>query len=188
MSGSAMQRIGLAAGLVLALAPVAAGARQLIYSYDSVTPVTEAMTQSGLTFVFDKSLMATRVRKIMETQTLGEADVQPVSEQVLGESLRQLIGEEAGGHQLYAITTAANGPALERALCPGAAHAYLAIGLLRSGRDLTVEALGTAPGRPAWLCVTLSYGFHGEWALPPTALSQPDRSDRFNDQPANRPY
>jgi hypothetical protein len=59
---------------------------------------------------------------------------------------------------------------------------------LKSGRDLTVFAIGTAKGRPAWLCETLDYGFHGEWALPIAALPQPDRSDRFNDAPTNHPY
>jgi hypothetical protein len=178
----------LVVAMVAALAPRAASARRLIYSYDSTTPITRQMTENGLTFVFDKILITTRVYKIIETQDVGEADLKPASERDLGRSRSDLLGEAGRSHDLYEITNADNGPALIRALCPGAERGFLAIGPLKSGRDLTVFAIGAAKGRPAWLCETLDYGFHGEWRLPQTALPQPDRTDRFNDAPTNRPY
>ena len=175
-------------GLVLLLAPSAASAHRLIYSYDSTTAISRRMTENGLTFVFDKSLMNTRVSRIIETQNVGEAELKPASDHELGVSQSDLLGQAGRSHDLYEITAAANGPALVRALCPGADRAFLAIGPLKSGRDLTVFAIGHAAGRPAWLCETLDYGFHGEWALPQAQLPQPDRTDRFNDAPTNRKY
>ncbi|MBV9510796.1 MAG: hypothetical protein JO303_10995 [Caulobacteraceae bacterium] len=164
-----------------------ASARRLIYSYDSEDPVTEQMTENGLTFVFDKSFMATRVLKIMETQDVGEAEVKLASEHDLGGSLRDLAGDASRGHELYEITKAGNGAALVQALCPGAERGFLAIGALKPARELTVYALGRVQNR-VWLCVTLAYGFHGAWALPVALPPQPDRTDRFNDAPANRQY
>ena len=55
------------AGLVLA-GPAAASKR--IYSYDSANPLTEQMTEAGLTFVFDRSFMSTRVLQILETHDI----------------------------------------------------------------------------------------------------------------------
>jgi len=183
-----MKHLFLLAGLAVALAPGAASARRLIYSYDSTDAITRQMTENGLTFIFDKSLMATRVSKIVETQDVGEADLKPASDRDLGVSQWMLLGEAGRAHDLYEITKGDDGVALTKALCPGAEHAYLAIGPLKSGRDLTVFAIGRAAGRPAWLCETLGYGFHGEWSLPLASLPQPDRSDRFNDAPTNRRY
>ena len=174
--------------MFVALSPAVAAAKRLIYSYDSTSLITRQMTENGLTFIFDKSFMATRVRKILETQDVGEAQVDPVSEHDLGAPLSTLLGDQAGRHDLYEILPKDNGMALVQALCPGADRGFLAIGPLKSGRDLTVFALGRTAGRAPWLCVTLDYGFHGEWALPVAVLPQPDRADRFNDAPANRRY
>jgi len=183
-----LSRPWLIAGLILVLVPSVAAARRLIYSYDSTTPVTRQMTENGLTFIFDKSFINTRVLKIIETQDVGEAELKPASDHDLGEPQSHLLGEAGRSHDLYEITAAANGLALVKALCPGADHAFLAIGPLKSDRPLTVFAIGRAAGRPAWLCETLDYGFHGEWALPNYDLPQPDRTDRFNDAPTNHRY
>lgn len=171
----------------LLLFPRAAEARRLIYSYDSTSPLAEQMTENGLTFVFDKGLMSTRVLKILETQDVGEADLNVASEHDLGASLHDLAGDQAWGHQLYEIAAVDNGAALIQALCPGAVRGFLAIGPLKPDRALTVYALGRVQNR-TWLCETLDYGFHGAWALPVAQLPQPDRTNRFNDAPANRPY
>ena len=119
------------------LVPSAASARRLIYSYDSTTAITRRMTENGLTFVFDKSLMATRVSKIIETQDVGEADLKPASEHDLGQSQSHLLGEAGRSHDLYEITSAANGSALVKALCPGSRpRVFLAIGPLKSDRPI----------------------------------------------------
>jgi hypothetical protein len=70
----------LFAGLVLA-GP--AWAVKRIYSYDSANRVTEQMTEAGLTFVFDRTLMSTRVKEIIETNDVGHAEVRPASPSAL---------------------------------------------------------------------------------------------------------
>jgi len=173
----------------LVLIPTAALAGRMIYSYDSATPITQKMTENGLTFVFDKHIMSTRVVKLVETQNVGEADVKPASEHDLGGSPTKLMGsEQAGSHDLYEIVQAGDGAALVRALCPGAVRGFLAIGPLKPDRALKVYAFGRDAAGAARYCMTLDYEFHGAWALPPTDLPQPDRSDRFNDAPQNRRY
>jgi hypothetical protein len=173
----------------LALAGPAAAARR-IYSYDSANPLTEQMTEAGLTFIFDRSLMTTRVLSILETHDVGQADLRPASQSALGPGgLGALIGPGAHERDLYEIVPKGDGRALIKALCHGADHAWLAFGPLRADQPLRVHALGHDPatGRTR-LCITLDYNFHGEWAVGPPDLPQPDRSDRFNDAPANRRY
>jgi hypothetical protein len=184
---------GLIASL-LALSTVfaagAADAGQRIYSYDSATPITRKMTENGLTFIFEKSLMSTRVLSIVETHDVGSADLRPADPNVLGRGgLEAVLGPDAREHDLYEITMAKDGKALSRALCHGSDKAWLAVGPLKMGQDLRVRAIGRDPATgKAWLCVTLDYNYHGEWALPPPDLPQPSREDPFNDAPANRRF
>ncbi len=161
-----------------------------IYSYDSANQATEKMTEQGLTFVFDRGLMSTRVQQVIETNDIGQAEVRPASASALGPGgLGALIGEQAHERDLYEILPRDNGLALITGLCPGADRAWLAFGPLRVDEPLRIHVLGHNPttGR-SWKCVTLDYNFHGQWALAPPPLPQPDRSDRFNDAPANRRY
>src|SRR5579863_1473532 len=179
----------LACLAALALARPAAAVKR-IYSYDSANPLTEQMTEAGLTFVFDRSLMSTRVREIIETNDVGHAEVRPVAQSDLGPGgLSALIGPGAHERDLYEIVPAGDGLALIKALCPGADRAWLAFGPLRVDQPLRIHALGrdAASGRSR-KCITLDYTYHGQWALAPPDLPQPDRSDRFNDTPANRRY
>jgi hypothetical protein len=186
------RRVGglwLVAGLcgALSLSGSAQAARR-VYSYDSASPISQKLTENGLTFVFEKSLMNVRVLKLVETHDIGAADLKPASESDLGHGgLSALIGG-APERDLYEITDQEDGKALKRSLCH-AERAWLAFGRIKSGLDLRIHALTIDPktgkGR---LCVTLDYAFHGEWALPVAILPQPDRSDPFNDAPANRPY
>ena len=182
------------AALVLAVCAAlalsgAAQAGQHVFSYDSANPTTEAMTEAGLTFVFRKSLLGERVLKLVETHDIGEADLQPSGDQVLGPGgLSALIGRDAGERDLYEITDQADGKALKRALCHSN-RAWLAFGRLKSGLPLRVHAVTYDPASgQARLCVTLDYDFHGEWALPKPVQQQPDRTDRFNDAPNTLPY
>ena len=80
-------------------------------------------------------------------------------------------------------------PGLHPLVIRFADRAWLAFGPLRVDQPLRIHALGRDPatGRSR-KCITLDYTYHGQWALQPPELPQPDRSDRFNDTPANRRY
>jgi hypothetical protein len=173
----------------LAVADPAAASKR-IYSYDSANPLTEQMTEAGLTFVFDRSFMTTRVLRILETNDIGAADVKPASEGELGPGgLNAVIGPNARERSLYEIEPKDDGRALGRALCPGADKVFLAFGPITAEQPLRIHALGhDAKTGTSRLCITLEYSFHGEWAVGPPDLPQPDRSDRFNDAPTNRRY
>jgi len=177
--------------LILMLAAAwPAAAAQHIFSYDSITPVTAKMTENGLSFIFDKSLLGVRVRRLMETYDIGAADLRPAPDSALGRpGLVAIVGPDAAERDLYEITDQENGKALRNALCRGSDHVWLAFGRLKVGQDLRIRALGHDPqtGKTR-LCATLDYSFHGEW-LPPTPIKlQPDRTDRFNDAPNQLPY
>jgi hypothetical protein len=179
-----------AAGLAgLALAGPAA-ASTVMYSYDSLTPITVTMTETGITLILDKSLLHVKVLRLVETLNIGQADLKPAPEGELGHGgLSALIGRDANERDLYEITRKDDGPALTNALCPGADKAWLAFGPIRQERDLKVRAIGHDPATgKARLCVTLEYGFHGVWGLPPVDLPQPDRTDPFEQSPANTRY
>ena len=181
-----------AAFVALALAGAAgpASAARHIYSYDSATPVTTRMTESGLSFIFDKSLLGVTVHQLMETQNIGSADLRPVSDGVLGRGgVEAAVGPDARERDLYEISDQADGKALRNALCRGSDHVWLAFGRIKFGKDLRIRALGHDPATgKTRLCVTLDYTFRGEWSLPQPLLPQPDRSDRFNDAPNRLPY
>jgi hypothetical protein len=175
------------AGLALA-GPAVAG--QVMYSYDSVTPATEAMTESGITLMLDKGLMHVRVLKLVETLDIGAADLRPASDDVLGHGgLGAVLGPDAPERDLYEITAKDDGRALSGALCQGASKAWLAFSPIREDRELTISAVTRDPatGKPR-LCMTLQYAFHGVWGLPPVDLPQPDRTDPFEQSPANRRF
>ena len=161
-----------------------------MYSYDSTTPITETMTESGITLILDKSLLHLRVLRLVETLNVGSADLKPASESELGRGgLPALLGRDAQEHDLYEITKKDDGRALTNALCPGSDKAWLAFGPIKQDRDLKIRALGHDPATgKAWLCVTLDYSFHGVWDLPPVDLPQPDRTDPFKQSPANTRY
>ena len=130
------------AGLMLAGPAVAA---KRIYSYDSANPLTEQMTESGLTFIFDRTFMSTRVERILETHDVGAADVKPASEGELGPGgLTALIGD-APERSLYEIVPKGDGRALIRALCPGADRVFLAFGPITAEQPLRIRALGHDP-------------------------------------------
>jgi hypothetical protein len=183
-------RLALIVCGVLAMLAGPAAAAKRIYSYDSANPLTEQMTEAGLTFVFDRSLMSTRVLQILETHDVGSADVKPASEGDLGRGgLSALIGQNAHERSLYEIVPKGDGKALIRALCPGADRVFLAFGPITAEQPLRIHALGhDATTGASRLCITLDYSFHGEWAIGPPDLPQPDRSDRFNDAPSNHRY
>jgi hypothetical protein len=173
-----------------ALAPAPAWAKRRIFSYDSANPITEKMTEAGLTFIFDKTPLSQKVQRILETHDIGSAELRPSSDRDLGPGgLAGVIGHDAHERDLYEISAKEDGRALINALCRGSDRAWLAFGKLAPERDLRVHAIGRDPKTgQTRLCVTLDYNYHGEWALPPPELPQPDRSDRFNTAPENRRF
>ncbi len=174
-------------GLTLAGPAVAS---QVMYSYDSVTPITETMTENGVTLFLDKSLLGVRVLRLAETLDIGTADLRPASERELGRGgVAALLGRGAQERDLYEISLKGDGRALIGALCPGSDKGWLAFGPIKRDRELKVRALGRDPATgKARLCVTLDYAFHGVWGLPPMDLPQPDRTDPFNQTPSNRRF
>lgn len=188
--GPRLAFLAMIAGLAAVALAGPAAASKRIYSYDSANPLTEQMTEAGLTFIFDRSFMTTRVLRILETNDIGSADVKPASEGELGPGgLNAVIGPNARERALYQIEPKDDGAALSRALCPGADKVFLAFGPLTAEQPLRIRALGhDAKTGTSRLCITLDYSFHGQWAVGPPDLPQPDRSDRFNDAPANHRY
>ena len=103
--------IATLAAAALVAGPVLAG--EHIYSFDSTTPITRRLTENGLTFIVEKSVMITRVRRLLETQDVGAADLKPAPESVLGKGgLSALIGRDAEERTLYEISPKGDGKAL----------------------------------------------------------------------------
>jgi hypothetical protein len=182
--------LALVAGLICIAAAGPALAKRVIYSYDSATPLTRTMTENGITLILDKSLMSVRVLTLAETEDIGEANFRPAQASDLGRGgLSALVGPDAHEHDLYEIIPKGDGRALISAMCPGADKGWMAFGLIKLDQDLRIRVLGRdAASGQTRLCRTLDYAFHGEWTAPPPILPQPDRTDRFNDAPNNRPF
>lgn len=178
------------AALIGLMAAGPAAASIVMYSYDSMTPDTEAMTEGGITLMLDKGLVHLRVVSLVETMDIGQADLKPVLDSALGRGgLNAVLGPGAQERDLYEITPKDDGRALTAALCHGSDKAWLAFGPIREDRELQVRAIGRDPATgKTRLCRTLEYAFHGVWTLPPVDLPQPDRTDPFEQAPANRRY
>lgn len=161
--------LALAAAVAL---PGAAAADPHLYSYDPASEATRTLAPSGLSFAFDKPMFGgPKVTRIIQTGERGEAALKPASETALGRGgLKAALGPERPAGRLYEITADGDGPAFVRAVCPGAARAWLLIGPLERFRDLTVQAVGRDEGAAsARHCATLRFSFRSEWALPPRA-------------------
>ena len=159
---------------VLALAaaalPGAAAAEAHLYSYEAASDAARTLAPSGLSFAFDKPPFGSpRVTRVIQTGDRGEAALKPASEGALGRGgLKAALGPEKPVGRLYEITSDGDGPAFARAICPGAARAWLVIGRLERFQDLTVQAVGRDQGASgARRCVTFELGFRSEWTLPP---------------------
>ena len=74
----------LATAAALALAG-RASAEGHIFSYEPASAPTRALTQTGLSFEFEKGLLGgARVRRIIQTGEIGSADLKPSSDAALG--------------------------------------------------------------------------------------------------------
>lgn len=149
--------------------PVQAFAGQHIYSYDPVSPSARTLTDTGLSFEFERGLLGgVRIEKIIQTGERGSADVKPASEKDLGRGgLKAALAGRRPAGALYEILPAADGKAFVQAVCPGAARAWLLIGPLQPFRDLTIQAVGrdagAASARP---CSEMEFSYYSEWRLP----------------------
>ena len=148
--------------------PAAAETRYM--AFDASDRITQALTR-GITLEGDRGLFgAITVRRIISTSNRGSASIR------IGgpDAARRALPEGANETILYTVSPEGDGRGLTRALCPGADEAFLVLGRLRLGRPLTAQAIGRWTDGTYRHCVTLSYNWRGEWAVPPG--SGPDDS------------
>lgn len=143
-------------------------AKERLFSYDPITPVTKTLAEGGFSFVFDdRTFGGQRVKRLLSTQAKAEAELRPASESELGASIDSLVGARVAERDLYEILPANEGAPLIRAACPGSDKAWLAFGKLDRIEDLRVQAFGRyADGGKVHHCATLDFSWRGEWKLP----------------------
>ncbi len=159
--------IGLAAAVWATVMASVAAASIHLYSYD---PADEATRQASgaLTFTFDKGLFHLTMLNVRSTEAQATAYLHRADERALGAGgLVRVAGSPPAARDLYEVEPAAEGAALIGALCPGAGRAWMAFGPVHLDQDLTVLVIGAPAGKPAKLCRTLRFTFHGEWLSPP---------------------
>ncbi len=174
---------GLACCFFLAM-PAAAYAGQEIYSYEPVSTEAHALTETGLSFLFERGLMgSTHIRRLIQTGEKGQAELKPGSEKDLGPGgVKAVLGAEHEAGSLYEIQPQQDGAAFINAVCPGAQRAWLDIGPLSRFQDLAVQTMGRDKGAAtARHCATLIFTWHNEWTLPQR------RPPRLRLSPAYRP-
>jgi len=150
------------------LAGSAQAATLRIFSYDPSNSATRRAA-GGLTFEFLQRMLSIKVLRVRATEGAAVADLRSAGERALGRGgLSALIGAHATERDLYEVLPKDDGAALIAAFCPGAKHAWMSFGRVRSDSDLRVYVLGDgAAGGATHVCQTLDYSFHGEWRLPP---------------------
>jgi hypothetical protein len=160
--------VGAALALGIALAAGPAAAKERLFSYDPITPVTRTLAEGGFSFVFEDGMFSgQKVKRLLSSQAAAEATLRPASERVLGASLQSLAGARVDEHDLYEILPDKEGTPLIRATCPGSDKAWLAFGELKRLEDLRVQAFGRyADGGKVHHCATLDFSWRGEWKLP----------------------
>lgn len=159
-----------AALVVLILSPAgpALAAQKRMVSYDAASATAKRLTGAGLTFVFTKSLLRTRIYAVRATAVAVGVVPRPSTDGEINRKLDALMGDKAGSGALYAIDpNAQEGRIMIAAFCPGSTKGWLSIGPLGSRRDLKMFAFGDDPatGEPR-LCGDMLFTFHGEWRMP----------------------
>ncbi len=154
--------------LILSLAGPALAAPKRMVTYDAVSPTARRLTGAGLTFVFTKTLLRTRIHAVRATAVAVGIVPRPSTDGALNRKLDALMGQNAGSGSLYSIDpTAQEGRIMITAFCPGSTKGWLSIGQVGSRRDLRMFAFGDDPttGEPR-LCGDMLFSFHGEWRMP----------------------
>ena len=164
-----MRRFLIATLVLSAVAgPAAADTRYL--AYDAADRITQALTR-GVTLEVERGLFgAIRVERIISTSQRGEASI----ERGGPEGVRGVLPAGSLESSVYALPTEGDARALGRALCPGADASWLVLGRVRLGRPLTAQAVGRWADGTFRHCVTLSYVWRGEWAMPPRSAPDDD--------------
>lgn len=164
--------------LILSLAGPALAAPKRMVTYDAVSPTARRLTGAGLTFVFTKTLLRTRILAVRATAVAVGIVPRPSTDGALNRKLDALMGPNAGSGSLYSIDPKAQeGRIMITAFCPGSTKGWLSIGQVGSRRDLRMFAFGDDPttGEPR-LCGEMLFSFHGEWRMPgPTNDGVTDR-------------
>ncbi|CAN5132912.1 hypothetical protein BH10PSE2_BH10PSE2_30740 [soil metagenome] len=152
------------------LAASAASADTRYLAYNPSDRITTALTR-GLTLEVERGLFgAVAVRRIISTSTRGSAQIQRGGP----DQARRALPQGVENTTTYTIPEDGDGRPLARALCPGADQSFLLIGPVRAVRPLIMQAVGRWPDGQFRHCVTLSYDYRGEWALPSGTRSDGD--------------
>ena len=157
-----------AAVLILSAATPALAAQKRMVSYDAASPAAKRLTGAGLTFVFTKSLLRTRILAVRATAVAVGVVPRPSSDGAVNRKLDALMGADAHSGELYSIDPKAEeGRIMISAFCPGSTKGWLSIGNIGSRRPIRVYAFGDDPatGEPK-LCGFMDFTFHGEWRMP----------------------
>ena len=165
-----MRRLLLASLPLIALAGPAQ-AEDRFFAYDPANDAARLMTR-GITLEGDRGLFgAITVRRIISTSNRGSADIR------IGgpDGARRALPRGSTENILYTVSPDGDGRGLSRALCPGSDQAFLILGRVRLGYPLTAQAIGRWADGTIRHCVSLSYNWRGEWAVPPA--SGPDDSN-----------
>lgn len=151
---------------LLAAAPAQAADRRMV-TYDSASPEATRLTGAGLTFVFETSLLRTRVLAVRATAVPVGAVVRRSGGEV-NRRLDALMGQDARTGTLYEVDpTEEQGKIMVQAFCPGSKAGWLAIGAIVRNRPLRVHAFGDDPaGGGPRLCGVMDFSYHGEWRAP----------------------
>lgn len=162
----AIQPFGLAVILTATGAGLVAGpalADTRFLSFDARDRTTQSLTR-GVTLEVERNWFgATAVTNLYSSTSRGSAGF----ERGGPDQVRRALPQGAADGGVYAIKAEGDGPALSRALCPGADEAWVVIGRVRAGRPLSVETVGRWADGQFRHCVTLNYDYRGEWAKLP---------------------
>lgn len=155
------RRLILMLGILAIATPAVADIRFL--AYDANDRITRALTR-GVTLEVNRGLLgAISLRRIISTSARGEAEL------IRGgpAQVRSVLPDGAREANIYQIAPDGLGPRLVNALCPTASEAWLVTGRVQLARPLTMQAVGRWPDGTFRHCVTLTYAWRGEWAMPP---------------------
>lgn len=157
-------RLVLFVALAITTLAGSAAAETRYLAYDASDRVTEALTR-GVTLEASRGLFGSiAVRRIISTSARGAADVRRGGP----DAVKGALPRDAAEATVYTVAPDGDGRGLTRALCPGADEAWLVSGRVRLARPLTLHAVGRWSDGTYRHCVTLSYAWRGEWAVPPS--------------------
>lgn len=143
------------------------------WAFDAADRVTQALTR-GITLQVDRGFFGgISVRTIHSTSARGRAVIRRGGPDAVWRALPEGATERA----VYSIVVDdGDGRGLSRALCPGSEEAWLVLGRVQQGRDVTMHAVGRWLDGQYRPCVKLSYTYRGEWSALPRSNDIPEAS------------